>query len=122
MATWRYYRTAEDRRIVAEEILSFGLDARGLDKWSKLLTAINDGVAQLGYDYKILKGEDNKGLREAILKYNGNEYRLVYSVEDDEGPILLGVRAFPKKSNKTPSDHLKTARNRRKDWRTRHAR
>jgi phage-related protein len=120
MARWVYYRTSDGRRVVADEVLALDLDRRGLAKWDQLLTAIRTGVAQASNDFKPLQGPQNKGLWEAILKYDGNAYRLIYSIESGDETVLLAVRAFQKKTRKTPSGHLKVARTRRKDWRDRH--
>jgi phage-related protein len=121
MARWEFYRTADGRRVVAEEVKAFPLDARGLAKWNQLLTAIANGAAKPGRDFKVFKGS-NKGLREARLKFNGIAFRLIYSVEDDGRPLLLAVRGFLKKTPKTPPNHLDVARSRREEWRARRTR
>ena len=119
MAKWEFYRNASGRRVVAEEVLALGLDARGVAKWDALLTAIRTGVAKPEKDFKLLKGRANAGLAEVIMKYDGNAYRLIYSIEEGDVAVLLAVTAFVKKSNQTPAAALRVARSRRRDWQTR---
>lgn len=114
--TWEYYETIRGEQVVVKELRKLRLDARGAVKWQRRLLAIADGTAIAGKDFKPLRGHPH--LFEALMKYNGDEYRLLYGQVSGRR-VLVAVRAFMKKTDKTPPVHIDVAEKRLSDWKAR---
>jgi len=107
---WNFYRTATDRKIVKEELLEFPPDDRA------------DIVAEMEV---VRKGglEAARHVRDDIYEVrawsNGVTYRVFFATEGRYSQVLLAVRAFNKKDQKTPDREINLAAKRLKDWRSR---
>lgn len=105
---WQLYTTPGGNDVVRKEIDALpGLASRhGKARLRDLLERIAERRT-LPRDVKHLEG----GLLEARLTHDRSEYRLLYS-EVQGKRVLLGLRAFQKKTQKTPDRHLDVARDR----------
>lgn len=67
---------------------------------------------------KAVKGDNNKGLWELRIRFSNDISRIFYFTRS-EGTFVL-LHGFVKKSNKTPSKEIDTARRYMNDYRRRH--
>jgi len=119
MPAWQYYESAAGADGVRGEVTNLKMSPKAALAWNRLLILIELGDARAGAHFTPLKGKENRGLREVVLERDGCWYRMFYSHEASDPAVILAVRAFKKKSNKTPLTELEVARVRRRDWRLR---
>lgn len=114
-AEWVLYVSPSGRKVVEEEIKGCRLSKSEVAQLSKLLERIRDGEV-LPRDVKYLKAE---GLHEARLDGDRRIFRLLFAKRRGTA-LLVGLSFIAKKRDRMRGSVFKAARNRLKDWDSRH--
>ncbi len=105
---WRLFSTSQ-REVVADELED--LNVRGLAKIQKAMDRRLAGES-LSQENQKLPGTE---LWELRVEASGQQFRVFYGVDGDAG-VLLAVKAFEKKSRKSPKRAIDSAHQRWADW------
>lgn len=109
---WREYRTHSGRRPVREYLadLPAGDRVEVLAAMAQVRSAGLREARHLGDDVWEVRADGDRVT-----------YRVLFAVEGRTGQVLLALVAFSKKTNKTPPQEIRLARQRLADWRRRGA-
>ncbi len=107
---WNFYRTATDRKIVKEELLEFPPDDRAA------IAVEMEAVRKEGLEAARHVRDD---IYEVRISAKDVIYRVFFATEGRYSQVLLAVRAFNKKDQKTLDREIDLAIKRLKDWRSR---
>ena len=106
---WRFYRTANGRDVVGEELQALGVDARATVAEAMKRVARNE---HFPYEQEHIAGE----LCAVRVFLAGCTYRVLYARVGAHDHILLGLHAFQKKDRKLPISARRLAERRLRDW------
>jgi phage-related protein len=107
---WRDFETSGGARPVKEFITRLSV----VDQ-AEVVAAMKDVAIHGLAAARHLRGD----LYEVRALAPGGSYRVLFALEGEKGRILLALAAFAKKSQKTPSEVLRTAETRLVSWRKR---
>lgn len=107
---WEFFRSASGREIVRSEIDKAGLTQTERARLGVLLDRVASGRTMRA-DVTTL----GDGIEEVRLSGDQRIFRLLFARVEDQH-VLLAIRFFSKKSQKTPPNEIKTARKRRNQW------
>jgi phage-related protein len=109
---WRHYATASGRRPVKEFL------ERLSDKDAAAVAAAMDEVRKEGLrSARHLQGQVYEVRAEGI----GVTYRVLFAPQGKQSQVLLTLSGFRKKTQKTPSQIIRLAQRRLRDWERRGA-
>lgn len=109
---WRFYKTANGRDVVREELVDLGVHALAAVAETMKRVARNE---HFPYDQEHIAGD----LHAVRVFLSGCTYRILYAREGAQDHILLALHAFQKKDRKLPLTARRLAERRLRDWRSR---
>ena len=109
---WRFYRTANGRDIVREELETLGVHGRAAVVAAMKRVARN---RHFPYEQEHIGGE----LCAVRIFLDGSTFRVLYARQGVHDHILLGLHVFQKKDRKLPIRARQLAERRLRDWRSR---
>lgn len=107
---WRFFTTARGERIVERFI------AEQSDPDAAAIVVAMRRVGEKGVQAaRHLRGE----IFEVRIAGDRKQFRILFATEGIYNQVLLALEAFPKKTQKTPSDKIELAEQRLAEWRRR---